>query len=383
MTTDNGHLWGQNKGFRQVGRIELPGAGQVVVEGNYAYVAHMQPPHGTTILDISDPTHPHIVTQISIAPTMHSHKVRVHGDIMLVNHEKYRGYRGPEVAQGGLQVYDIANRAKPRELAFVAAGEWGYHRFTFDGRYCYGSPEPTGYVGNIMEILDLNRPDKPEVVAQWWVPGQWTGGGEEALPEGRRVRCHHPLRLGDRLYCGWWHHGWYIFDIHDLAHPTPIVHVDWSPPFACPTHTALPIPWEIKGRRILVVSDEEVGDRLAPVPNAFLWIVDISEETNPVPIATYRARKDDEPFDPACWYGCHQPQEQVYDNRLAVTWFAGGLRMIDISDPWQPEELGYYIPEPGHGHRVTQSNDVFATPEGLYYVVDRLGGLEILAWAGA
>ena len=378
MANGNGRPGGHNQGFRQVGRIELPGAGQVVVEGNYAYVAHMQPPLGTTILDISDPKHPHIVTQIHISPTLHSHKVRVHGDIMLVNHEKYRGYRGPEVSQGGLKIYDIAHRAKPREIAFVAAGEWGYHRFTFDGRYCYGSPEPTGYVGNILEILDLNRPDKPEVVAHWWAPGQWTGGGEEALPEGRRVRCHHPLRLGDRLYCGWWHHGWYIFDIHDLAHPTPIVHVDWSPPFACPTHTALPIPWEVKGRRILVVSDEEVGDRLAPVPNAFLWIVDISEETNPIPIATYRARKDDEPFDPACWYGCHQPQEQVYDNRLAVTWFAGGLRMVDIADPWQPEELGYYIPEPGQGHSVTQSNDVFATPEGLYYVVDRLGGLEIL-----
>ncbi len=27
---------GQSKGFRQVGRLELPGAGQVVVEGNDA-----------------------------------------------------------------------------------------------------------------------------------------------------------------------------------------------------------------------------------------------------------------------------------------------------------------------------------------------------------
>jgi hypothetical protein len=34
-----------------------------------------------------------------------------------------------------------------------------------------------------------------------------------------------------------------------------------------------------------VVSDEEVGDRLAPTPNAFLWIVDITEETGRVPPA--------------------------------------------------------------------------------------------------
>jgi hypothetical protein len=363
--------------------LELPGAGQVVVEGNYAYVAHMQPPAGTTIVDVSDVKNPRVVTQLELPPNLHSHKVRVHGDVMLVNHEKYRGYRGEEKPQGGLKVYDISHRAKPREIAFMAAGEWGYHRFTFDGRYCYGSPSPDGYVGNIMEILDLQNPAKPEIVSHWWVPGQWVAGGETPLPDGRRVRCHHPMRLGDRLYCTWWHHGWYIFDISNLSEPKPIVHVDWSPPYPCPSHTTLPIPWEISGRRILVVSDEEVGDRLAPTPNAFLWIVDITEETNPVPIATYRARKEDQPFDPECWYGCHQAQEQVYDNRLAVAWFGGGLRMVDISDPWRPEELGYYIPEPGQGHTVAQSNDVFATPEGLYYLVDRLGGLEILEWVGA
>jgi hypothetical protein len=365
-----------------VARLELPGAGQVVVAGNYAYIGHMQPPQGTTIVDISDPKHPHVVSQLDIAPNLHSHKVRVHEDVMLVNQEKYRGYRGADKPRGGLKIFDISKRSAPREIAFVEAGEWGYHRFTFDGRYCYGSPNPEGYIGNIMEILDLHHPAKPEVVSHWWVPGQWEAGGESPLPDARRVRCHHPMRLGNRLYCTWWHHGWYIFDISDLSQPKPIVHMDWSPPYPCPSHTTLPIPWDIMGRRILVVSDEEVGDRLAPTPNAFLWIVDITEETNPVPIATYRARREDQPFDPGCWYGCHQSQEQVYDNRLAVTWFGGGLRMIDISNPWQPEELGYYIPEPGQGYEVAQSNDVFATPDGLYYLVDRLGGFDILEWVG-
>jgi hypothetical protein len=373
----------RSKGFRQIAKLELPGAGQVVVEGNYAYIGHMRPPQGTTIVDISDARHPKVVTQIDVAPNLHAHKVRVHGDVMLVNREKYRGYQGSEPSLGGLKIFDISNRSRPREIAFVRAGEWGYHRFTFDGRYCYGSPAPEGYVGNIMEILDLQNPEKPQVVSHWWVPGQWTAGGEGPLPDGRRVRCHHPMRLGNRLYCTWWHHGWYIYDISDLSAPKPIVHVDWSPPYPCPSHTALPIPWEIQGRRILVVSDEEVGDRLAPTPNALLWIVDITQETNPIPISTYRARRVDEPFDPNFWYGCHQSQEQVYDNRLAVTWFGGGLRMIDISDPWRPQELGYYLPEPGKGHAVAQSNDVYVTPERLYYLVDRLGGFEILEWVGA
>jgi hypothetical protein len=27
----------------------------------------------------------------------------------------------------------------------------------------------------------------------------------------------------------------------------------------------------------------------------------------------------------------HQPAEQVYDNKMFVTWFSGGLRVVDIS----------------------------------------------------
>ena len=378
----NSVSWGEGKGFRHIARMDLPGCGQVSVEGSYAYLAHMRPPEGTTILDISDAKNPKIVSQIQVPPNIHSHKVRVSGDVMLVNYEKFRFYEGPEKPRGGLKIFDISNRAKPREIAFVEESEWGYHRFTFDGRYCYGTPAPEGYEGNIMGILDLKDPENPEYVSKWWVPGQWVGGGEDPLPEGRRVRCHHPMRLGNRLYAGWWLHGWYIYDISDLSKPEPISYMDWSPPYVAPTHTTMPIPHEIQGRRILVVADEEAGDRLAPSPNAFLWIVDITEETNPVPISNYRARKIDQPFDPDCWYGCHQPQEQIYGNRLAVAWFGGGLRMIDISDPWRPEELGYYLPMPGKGHKVAQSNDVFATPDDLYFVVDRLGGFDILEWVG-
>ena len=376
--------WIENKGFRQLARMELPGAGQVVVDGNYAYLANMKPPLGTTILDISDPKDPKIVSQIEIPLNVHSHKVNVSGDIMLVNHEKYRSYEGSEVSRGGLKIFDISNKANPREISFVEAGEWGYHRFTFDGRYCYGSPCPEGYEGNIVGILDLKNTEKPEYASMWWAPGQWVGGGEEPRPEGRRCRCHHPIRLGDRLYAGWWLDGWYILDISDLSKPEFVKHIKWQPPYARPTHTTLPIPFDIKGRKILLVSDEEARDQYAPVPNGFIWLVDITEETNPVPISTYRARKDDEPFDPDCWYGCHQPQEQIYGEQthFAVTWFAGGLRMIDIADPWRVEELGYYIPEPGKGFDITQTNDVYQTPDGLYYITDRLGGFEILEWIG-
>jgi len=34
------------------------------------------------------------------------------------------------------------------------------------------------------------------------------------------------------------------------------------------------------------------------------------------------------------------------DCRLYVTWFGAGLRIIDIHDPADPKELGYFIRNP-------------------------------------
>ena len=132
------------------------------------------------------------------------------------------------------------------------------HRFDFDGRYAYISPTMDGYVGNIMMILDLKDPAQPEEVGRWWMPGQWTAGGETPTWKGDAHRCHHPLRYGNRLYTSYWHGGFVILDIDDMSKPHFVSGLDWSPPFPWPTHTALRIPFKIESRDIMVVTDEDV-----------------------------------------------------------------------------------------------------------------------------
>jgi hypothetical protein len=46
------------KGMRVVGYYDCPGGGQVVVLKNVAYVGHVKPPNGTSIIDIADPSNP-------------------------------------------------------------------------------------------------------------------------------------------------------------------------------------------------------------------------------------------------------------------------------------------------------------------------------------
>src|SRR5207245_4494373 len=130
-------------------------------------------------------------------------------------------------------------------------------------------------------------PDKPEEVGRWWMPGQWKAGGETPTWHGWDHRCHHPIRRGDRLYISYWHGGFAIVDISNMSQPKTISILDWSPPYPCPTHTTLPLANKIMNRNFMIVTDEEVGEKLTPTPNAFLWVVDITEEHRPMPIPDF------------------------------------------------------------------------------------------------
>src|SRR5436309_8801168 len=79
------------RNVRPLGHIDLPGAGQVTVAGRHAYVGHLPSKSllGTSIIDIADPRNPRIVAQVMLTDwESHSHKARVAGDIMIVNHER-------------------------------------------------------------------------------------------------------------------------------------------------------------------------------------------------------------------------------------------------------------------------------------------------------
>jgi hypothetical protein len=361
-------------GIRPVGHLDCPGGGQVVVRDTIAYVAHMKPPHGTSIVDVSDPARPRVLAEVAVPVGTHSHKVQVHDGLMLVNREAYPPGPAAEPIDGGLRIYDVSRPATPREIGRYACR--GLHRFTFDGRHAYLSPDIEGYLGNIVMILDLADPQRPEEVGRWWMPGQWTAGGETPTWRGREHRCHHPLRLGNRLYAGYWHGGFVILDIDDLRKPRFISGLDWSPPFPWPTHTTLPIPFPLMGRRVLVVSDEDVR-RLAPSPPSFLWLVDITDEARPVPFASFQVEGVDGSPQPE-FTGCHQPCEEVRGTEIPVAWFAHGLRIVDIARPHAPREIAFFVPPVPTGAERVSSNDVCMDARGLLYLVDRHRGLDIL-----
>ena len=122
--------------IRHLCRMELPGGGQIVIQGHLAYVGHQHGPDGTTILDISDPRRPRILSRLMTShPASHSHKVRVVGDLMVVNSEIEPGKGDRRTyPDGGFRLYDISKPADPKLITFVKTHARGVHRFDQIGR---------------------------------------------------------------------------------------------------------------------------------------------------------------------------------------------------------------------------------------------------------
>ena len=111
------------RGMRRIAWLDVPGGGQVLVQGNYAYIGHMKPPHGTSIVDVSDPRNPRVVATIDPpSNASHTHKVRVSGDIMVTNveqderHALRRARRIPEI-----EAAHLAQHGRPISDAELAA----------------------------------------------------------------------------------------------------------------------------------------------------------------------------------------------------------------------------------------------------------------------
>ena len=424
---------------RRLGHLDLAGAGQVTVSGSHAYVGHIpSATHlGTSIIDISDPRRPRVVATITLDDhESHSHKARVAGDIMIVNHERNMSKIGRRAEQlpaarralseqlgreptrgeiaakmsvteddlrmleefeqrgyhnGGFKIYDVSRPVQPKLISYQKTGGIGVHRFDMDERHAYISTEMAGYVGNILVIYDLRDPRQPQEVARWWMPGQHVAGGETPTWSGRRHRLHHALRFGSEMWASCWHAGFWVVDVSDLAHPRSAGTYNYHPLFPEPTHTVMPVPGRIGGRRIALAIDEEDQAQSASEEearrgraHACLLTFDVSDLGAIEPLGQFQVSELDSPFSRTVGarFGAHQFCERMAGTIVYAVWFGGGLRIIDVADPLCPREVGHFIPEPVAGRPAPQSNDVALDQRGLIYMVDRHVGFDVLEFQG-
>ncbi len=380
--------------FRLIGHDPTAawGGGSLVeIRNRHAYVgavggSSFNGTEGFTVHDVGDPGKPRKVFEFRAPPGVHMHKLRyVDGDILYVNSERLAGDRGKD-ARAGFYIFDISRPALPRQIGFHDMPGSGPHRFGVDNarKLAFLPNSASGWDRRVIWTMDIRDPLRPEVISVWGLPWQKREGGapgNEPHPPADACTLHGPPVIrGERMFAAFWGGGIAVIDCSDLRDMRLLGHVKWSPPFAGATHTAFPV-----GDRPYLVVTDEARAKQNYWDSQFMWIVDIREETNPLPIATWFPDRE-KYFHRGGRFGAHNileyiPAEGPWANTVFLTYFNAGLRAIDVSDPLRPTEVGHYVPASPEDQPPIQSNDIGADSEGLLYLIDRSGqGMHILEY---
>ena len=177
-------------------------------------------------------------------------------------------------------------------------------------------------------------------------------------------------------------------------------------------HTALPVlglavpDWAGNSagrvRDVVVLVSESLRNECREV-RQLTFLVDVTDPSRPFSVSTF-----DVPETPGDFcrrggrFGPHSSNESftpIYYGRLVfIAYFNGGVRAVDIRDPFHPREEGFYIPavSPRTDKRCVgaagaerckvaiQTNNVEVDDRGYVYIVDRADtGLHILELTGS
>jgi hypothetical protein len=300
----------------------------------------------------------------------------------------------------GMDLFDISTPSSPKLIShFDTSGPHsrGAHCLWFvDGEYIHltsGAPDfqprnPKDH--QIYRIIDVKNPSKPVEVGRWWYPGQKEGDKEPPLPRHPKFdggyRPHNVMvypERPDRAYIGYIDGGIVILDIADKTKPREVSRFKYSPPMNGMTHTVMPL---LK-RNLLVVSDESNKDDALDWPK-MTWIVDASHEKNLVPISTLPLPDVESFAKRGGRFGSHNIHENYpgplswrSENIVVGAFFNAGVRAYDITNPFQPQEVAYFVPgAPKMSPKgAIQINDVYIDDRGIVFAADRFsGGIYIL-----
>jgi len=356
------------------------------------WLAHESAPKNFSGIDVTDPKNPKMIVQTDLPHMkLRSNSLDVYGDILAVAYQTQTVGLKP----AGVDLFDVSDPEHPKLLShFDCSGpnSRGVHALWFvDGQYIHMSSgssdfEPTHPNDDqFYRILDVSDPKNPVEAGRWWYPG--TRVGDSAPPPPRHPKFDTGYRVHNtnvfpreprRAYVGYIDGGAFVLDISDMNNIQVISHWNHSPPLNGFVHTVLPL----FDRNLWIVSDECVRDDGEDWPK-LVWVIDSSDQKNPLSLSTFPMPPVEVFGKRGGRYGAHNLHENLpvpgsfYSDTIIIgSFFNGGIRVFDTTNPYRVEEIAYYVPgapklSPAGA---IQINDVYVDENAIVYGVDRFGG---------
>ena len=411
--------------------------------------------NGTSIVDVTDPRQPKYLAHIPGEPARPgggesggAQMTRVCDGSMLPRADKTRVYLLRSFGGSGHEIWDVTDPAKPNRVTVVVSGLRDTHKSWWEcdtGIAFLVSGLPDWRTRRMTQIYDLSNPAEPGFIRNFGLPGQQPGSTDPAPTELHGAISTGPK--GNRLYFGYGTDSNGIVQIVDrekllkgpkdpteanLVYPQ-VARIDLPPDIGA--HTAFPMlgmqlpefakqkqrPGTAAAAGVEHVHDGSAPPERTPAHRDFVAAVseslaneclenrqmvrmlDITTESKPFGISSWTVPESSGNF---CGrggrFGTHSSNENltpIYYNRvLFLAYFNAGVRALDVRDPLQPKEIGYYIPaitdktdrrcigtDADERCKVAiQTNNVEVDDRGYIYIVDRANtGMHILELTGA
>ena len=412
--------WGviQQQGLRWIayvghhgGEAFNPLTGQVEVNGN-------------SIVDVTNPRRPFLLHHLPADGG--SQMVQVCSGDVLPFGRPGTFYLLRTDGNNGHQIYDVTDPANPVFLVDLTTGLDGTHKNWWECEtgiaYLVADLRPEGWTTDRgLKIFDLRNPEVPVFIRNFGMVGSQPGATE---PPVRSPEIHEPTVLDDRVYLAYGTSSDGAMQIVDRdalldgsAEPTPEnllapVISQLNMPDYWGGHTAwamhdVELPEfeffeEGTPRDFVILTSESTSNSCFEPHEHMNFFVDITQEEFPFPVSNYHVPETEGFFcDRGGRFGAHSQNwsynENYYKKIGVFSYFNAGARAVDVRDPYNPEEVGFFIPAVTEDtdlrcaeidgieecFRAIQTNNVELDERNLIYLFDRANtGMHIVELTG-
>ncbi len=404
----------QQQGSRWIAYVgHHAGSAENVLTGNVEV-------NGTSIVDVTDPTNPVYVHHIPGAGGAQMVQTCRGSDLPVGDNKNYLLRSNGDVTH---EIWDVTNPKAAALVSAVVSGGRATHKNWWDCKtgiaYLVYDGRQLGWKTNrLLWVADLSNPASPIIIRQFGLAGQEPTSKSAAVPPGAHEATLSPN--GRRLYIayGTGSEGiMQIVDVEELLDCRPACPVRPTPEeLSFPQIGRLDMPrfwgghtaWPVIGidvpeqqqflnaspRDFLVLVSESFANECREHSHDMVFLVDITDETKPFPVANYQVPESAGDFcSRGGRFGAHSLNwsynPDFYKKLIVVSYFNAGVRAVDIRDPFHPREVGFFIPATTtnttsrNGKRVIQTNNVEIDDRGYIYLADRANtGLHIVRLAG-